>query len=194
MPNEDGTWTAEEAAALQQAVEAAKAENRKLQLTHTLEKLGAPTAIADVYNGEMDESKIKEFVMALQMQKQSEDQHQQDQQKPDVSKWGAYERINDNAAPTGGGDNELEALLKEGTELIDKSNPRTRPWKVSEEEIEEQRRFQDKVNKIHREWEREVRLGRAEPAYRGMEGFGGRLDPPRWAYRAQDGEMIGMRG
>lgn len=193
MPNEDGSFTAEEAQALQEAVAAAQQENRKLQLAHTLEKIGAPTAIADVYQGDLDETKIKEFVMGLQMQKQSDDAKEQ-KERPDMSKWGTYEQIQSDATPTGGGDNELEALLKRGQEGINKSNPRTRPWKVSEEEIEEQRQFSEDVNRVHRQWEREVRLGRAEPAYRGMEGFGGRLDPPRWAYRAQDGEMIGMRG
>lgn len=186
--------TPEEVAALRQQIADSQAEIRKVKLTGMLEKFGAPTAIADVYNGDLDDTKVKEFVQALQIRKENEDATVQANTRPDISKWGTYEQIQQDSTPTGGGDNELEALVKRGAEGIRQSDPKVNKFQVTEEERLEQRRYADDVNKIHREWEREVRLGRAEPAYRGMEGFGGRLDPPRWAYRAQDGEMIGMKG
>jgi len=132
--------------------------------------------------------------MALQMKVLNNEKAPEQPERPDISKWGTYEQIQQDSSPTGGGDNELEALLKRGAEGIRNSDPKINKFQVTEEERKEQRQYAEDVNRIHREWEREVRLGRAEPAYRGMEGFGGRLDPPRWAYRAQDGEMIGMKG
>lgn len=199
MPDEETNTetgpTPEEMAALRQQLADSQAEIRKVQLTSMLEKIGAPTAIAGVYTGDVDDGKLKDFVMGLQMRKDAEDNAEKDSHnRPDISKWGAYEQIQQDATPTGGGDNELEALLKRGNEGIRTSDPKVNKYQVTEDERREQRQYADDVNKIHREWEREVRLGRAEPAYRGMEGFGGRLDPPRWAYRAQDGEMIGMKG
>lgn len=199
MPEEETNTetgpTPEEVAALRQQLVDSQAEIRKVQLTSMLEKIGAPTAIAGVYTGDVDDAKLKDFVMGLQMRKDAEDNAEKDSHnRPDISKWGTYEQIQQDATPTGGGDNELEALLKRGNEGIRVSDPKVNKYQVTEDERREQRQYADDVNKIHREWEREVRLGRAEPAYRGMEGFGGRLDPPRWAYRAQDGEMIGMKG
>lgn len=177
----------QELEALRQQLAAKDADMRKLQLTSILKGLGAPPAFADIYTGELDEAKVKSFVAALQIPA-PEPTHQEG--GADTSAWGRYEAAPSSGGPAGGEPDEVEKLLARGREAIEKSKPSMNPFQVSEQDQLDQRQFAADVNRVHREWERAVRRRQLQPAYRGLEGFGGRMDPPDYAYRAQDRELL----
>jgi hypothetical protein len=94
------------------------------------------------------------------------------------------------STPAGGEPNDVEKLLARGREAIEKSKPSMNPFQVGEADMLDQKQFAAEVNRMHREWERMVRRRQMQPAYRGLEGFGGRMDPPDYAYVAQDRELL----
>lgn len=152
-----------------------------------LKDFGAPTTFADVYQGELDEAKVKAFVSSLQIPAPPPPQQEG---TADTSAWGRYEGTGSVSTPAGGEPNEVDKLLTRGREAIEKSKPSMNPFQVSEADILDQKQFATDVNRMHREWERMVRRRQMQPAYRGLEGFGGRMDPPDYAYVAQDRELL----
>jgi len=173
--------------ALRQQLAAKDADMRKLQLTTILKGLGAPATFADIYQGELDEAKVKTFVSSLQI---PAPEPTPQEGAADTSAWGRYEGTQAGSAPAGGEPSDVDKLLERGRTAIEKSKPSMNPFQVGEADILDQKQFAADVNRMHREWERMVRRRQMQPAYRGLEGFGGRMDPPDYAYVAQDRELI----
>lgn len=175
--------------ALRTQLAARDADVRRLQLTGILKGLGAPATFADIYTGELDEAKVKTFVSSLQIPVPEPTTQQEG--TADTSAWGRYEGTQNVSAPAGSEPSDVDKLLERGRAAIEKSKPSMNPFQVSEADVLDQKQFAADVNRMHREWERMVRRRQAQPAYRGLEGFGGRMDPPDYAYVAQDRELIG---
>lgn len=176
--------------ALRTQLAARDADVRRLQLTGILKGLGAPATFADIYTGDLDEAKVKTFVSSLQIPA-PEPSQSQESQPADTSAWGRYEGTQSVSAPAGSEPSDVDKLLERGRAAIEKSKPSMNPFQVGEADILDQKQFAADVNRMHREWERMVRRRQMQPAYRGLEGFGGRMDPPDYAYVAQDRELIG---
>jgi hypothetical protein len=198
--------TDEEEQALRESLEQAQrsvteqaAQVRKSQLTGLLKDLQAPARFADVYpaDAELTSDALKAFVAEFAPPVPPATEAST---KPDLSGWSAYERAQEGATtPGAGGKTELEQLLEEGMEGLKELTGGGLDWNHfqppdgrngSTDMRAKNAEYANKVNRANRTWEKEIRLGRSEPGgvYQNAMGFGGRVDPPRWAYKAADGQ------
>lgn len=165
---------------LQAEVAQLREQVRREQLGRILDGLGAPTAFADVYRGDLTPEAVKTFVEGLQMTPRAPSEPKPP--APAADAWGRYEDTSRGGPPVS--TTEYDRLLAETREALDAvRNSRYAPPAEADDKFAG---TIDKVNKLNRQWEREIRAGRAQPAYVGNTGFGGRLDPPEYAYRALD--------
>lgn len=165
---------------LQAQVAQLQEQVRREQLGRILDGLGAPSGFADVYRGDLNPEAVKAFVEGLQMAQQPPSEPRPP--APVADAWGRYEDTGRGGPPSSS--TEIDRLLAETREALDSvRNGRYAPAAELDDKFAG---TIDRVNKLNRQWEREIRADRAQPAYVGNTGFGGRLDPPEYAYRAQD--------
>lgn len=197
--------TDEEQAALQAQLEAERAKSaeqaaglRKLQIGNVLREINASGAFAEVYpaDGEITPDALKTFVSQFVPAAPTTSTTTT---TTDMGAWAAYERAQESATtPGAGGKTEVESLLEKGEAGLYELTGKGKDWNHYRIPMEgpgsdiEQRNndYAEAANKVNRQWSKEVRQGRAQPAgiYSGANGFGGRVDPPRWAYKALDGQ------
>lgn len=189
--------TDEEEAALRDQLAAAQARGdeaaaaaRKANITVLLKDIGAPSAFADVVPATLDltPDALKEYVGQFLPPTPAAVTD-----RPDLSGWERYERTAEAGSPPGPGKSEIDLLLEEGLKGIEKLRGTALDWNhyAPPEEMQlENAEFAAKANRINRAAERLVRTGQMEPSgyFRAM-GFGGRHDPPPWAYVAEDGRQ-----
>lgn len=186
---EEAALRGELAGAQQASVDSAAAA-RKANITVLLKDIGAPAAFADVVPGtlELTADALKDYVGQFIPAPAPVVTD-----RPDISGWERYERTAEAGSPPGPGKSEIDLLLEEGLKGMEKLRGTGLDWNhrmPPEEMLAENAEFAAKANKLNRQATTLVRRGQMEPGgyYRSM-GFGGRHDPPPWAYVAEDGRQ-----
>jgi hypothetical protein len=189
LTDEEEAALRDQLAGAQQRGEEAAAAARKANLTVLLKDIGAPAAFADVVPGtiELTPEALKDWTAQFLPAPSTVTD------RPDLSGWERYERTAEAGSPPGPGKSEIDLLLEEGLKGIQKLRGTGLDWdhrQPPEEMQQENAEFAAKANKLNRQATTMVRRGEMEPGgyYRAM-GFGGRHDPPSWAYVAEDGRV-----
>lgn len=190
LTDEEEAALRDQLAGAQRQGEEATAAARKANITVLLKDIGAPTAFADILPGtvELTPDALKEFVAQF-----APPAPPVVTDRPDLSGWERYERTAEAGSPPGPGKSEIELLLEEGLKGMDELRGTGLDWnhrKPPEEMQLKNAEFAAKANRLNRQATTLVRRGEMEPGgyYKAM-GFGGRHDPPPWAYVAEDGRV-----
>lgn len=190
LTDEEEAALRDQLAGAQAASNEAAAAARKANITVLLKDIGAPAAFADIVPGtlELTADALKEYVGQFLPPAPAVVTD-----RPDLSGWERYERTAEAGSPPGPGKSEIDLLIEEGMKGIEKLRGMATDWdhtKPPEEMKRENAEYAAKANRLNRQATTLVRRGQMEPGgyYRAM-GFGGRHDPPAWAYVAEDGRQ-----
>lgn len=190
LTDEEEAALRDQLAGAEQRGNEATAAARKANIAVLLKDIGAPPAFADVVPGtlELTPDALKEYVGQFIPAAQPVVTD-----RPDLSGWERYERTAEAGSPPGPGKSEIDLLLEEGLAGFDKLRGKGLDWdhhKPPEDMQQENAEFAAKANKLNRQATTLVRRGQMEPGgyYKAM-GYGGRHDPPPWAYVAEDGRQ-----
>lgn len=190
LTDEEEAALRDQLAGATQRGEAADAAARKANITVLLKDIGAPAAFADVVPGtlELTPEALKDYVAQF-----IPSAPPAVTERPDLSGWERYERTAEAGSPPGPGKSEVDLLLEEGLKGIEKLRGTGLDWnhRMPPEEMQvENAEYAAKANKLNRQATTLVRRGQMEPGgyYKAM-GYGGRHDPPAWAYVAEDGRQ-----
>jgi hypothetical protein len=173
------------------------ADLRHSQVATGLKDIGAPDAFADIVPTDLELSAdaLRDFVSRFLPAAPTgggAPEPASGSPAPDLTGWARYERASEGAGTiTPPAKTDAELLLEEGMEGLRLLRGEGRDWnhlKPPDDMQQKNAAFAQKVNRLNRSHEMAVRRGEAAPGgYFQAWGFGGRHDPPQWAYVAEDG-------
>lgn len=165
---------------------------RHANISAALRDLALPTAFADVVPADLEASPeaLKDFVARFLPPTAA--QPSGEAPPPNLEGWARYERTAElGSSVPAAGKTEVELLIEEGMKGLEALRGGGTDWnhhKPPDEMAQENANFARRVNRLNRSHEMAVRRGEATPGgYFQAWGFGGRHDPPPWAYVAEDG-------